>query len=221
MGRKSSARTRAGAEDGSEPAPADATGQRNIFRAARQFQLVAVTPSSSRRGGVWSLSSDGERRAVIAGLVPARAARAAVLHRRPPRSLSRRAPRVGLVYGGGGASCSWAAASKLHADRVAGRRRVPSVQNSAAQPAAAGGRGGRRRSCWRGRWQGYRRSARRARTRGRAPSSRRSRRSRASCSPQAGGGGGGGGEAVAATTASRNSCQALRLRGRRSSAGRS
>ena len=45
MGRKSSARTRGGAEDGSEPAPADATGQRNIFRAAK---AVAVNSSTSR-----------------------------------------------------------------------------------------------------------------------------------------------------------------------------
>ena len=153
MGRKSSARTRGGAE-GSEPAPADATGQRNIFRAGKAVAAVAEL-------------GDGERRAVIglAGLVPARAARAALLHRRPPRSLPRRAARVGPRLRRRRRVVQLGRGVQAHADRVAGRRRVPPVQNSAAQPAAAGGRGSRRRNCWRGLWQGYRRPARRARTR--------------------------------------------------------
>ena len=101
MGRKSSARTRGGAE-GSEPAPADATGQRNIFRAAKA--VAAVARGAMARGAPSSGSLALCLLALLALLCSTDA-------RRAPSRAERRAS--GLVYGGGGASCSWAAASKL------------------------------------------------------------------------------------------------------------
>ena len=166
MGRRSSARTRGGAEDGSEPAPADATGQRNIFRAAKAVAVDLVSgsraPAAAWVRGSRSVGQHRWRRAV-AGLVPARAARAAVLHRRPPRSLSRRAARVG---------------PRIRARRVraAGPRR-PSSRGPWAGGVACRPYKFRCSACrsWRA-WRssaellarslaGYRRSARRARTR--------------------------------------------------------
>ena len=126
--------------------------------------------------------------------------------RRAPSRAERRASASSTAA----AACRAVGPAPSSRDRLAAA--ATAVQNSAAQPAAAGGRGSRRRNCWRGLWQGYRRPARRARTRD-ARRRRRPRRSRG-CSRQAGGGGGGGGEAVAATTVSRN-CARRCARGRR------
>ena len=104
MGRKSSARTRGGAE-GSEPAPADATGQRNIFRAAKAVAAVAARRSAMMGRGAPSSGSLALCLLALLALLCSTDAR------RAPSRAERRAS--GLVYGGGGASCSWAAASKL------------------------------------------------------------------------------------------------------------